>query len=199
MLDLLAPASLADSTATAHQLLACACHTVQSQSAHLIHFRSQLMLATHTDSIASSTSSLTIEHTHTHTHIRNFIGGVHYLHEHSKNMTRTACNQSGFNMRQTQTANLSRSIWRCTARLAWMLLCAIVAFEAIFKQRDQPSVLSVATGADAFSIGRFGWPGLEWREIIDWWKSGYSRGVVIGRNYIPPCKLCDMPRMFRVD
>lgn len=50
-----------------------------------------------------------------------------------------------------------------------------------------------------FSIGRFGWPGLEWREIIDWWTSGYSRGVVIGRNYIPPCKLCDMPRMFRVD
>lgn len=53
--------------------------------------------------------------------------------------------------------------------------------------------------ASAFSIGRFGWPGLEWREIIDWWTSGYSRGVVIGRNYIPPCKLCDMPRMFRVD
>lgn len=52
---------------------------------------------------------------------------------------------------------------------------------------------------DAFSVGRFGWPGLEWREIIDWWTSGYSRGVVIGRNYIPPCKLCDMPRMFRVD
>lgn len=50
-----------------------------------------------------------------------------------------------------------------------------------------------------FSVGRFGWPGLEWREIIDWWTSGYSRGVVIGRNYIPPCKLCDMPRMFRVD
>ena len=53
--------------------------------------------------------------------------------------------------------------------------------------------------ATAFSVGRFGWPGLEWREIIDWWTSGYSRGVVIGRNYIPPCKLCDMPRMFRVD
>lgn len=53
--------------------------------------------------------------------------------------------------------------------------------------------------ASAFSIGRFGWPGLEWREIMDWWTSGYSRGVVIGRNYIPPCKLCDMPRMFRVD
>jgi hypothetical protein len=53
--------------------------------------------------------------------------------------------------------------------------------------------------ASAFSVGRFGWPGLEWREIIDWWTSGYSRGVVIGRNYIPPCKLCDMPRMFRVD
>jgi len=52
---------------------------------------------------------------------------------------------------------------------------------------------------EAFSVGRFGWPGLEWREIADWWTSGYSRGVVIGRNYIPPCKLCDMPRMFRVD
>lgn len=56
-----------------------------------------------------------------------------------------------------------------------------------------------ALNANAFSVGRVGWPGLEWREIIDWWTSGYSRGVVIGRNYIPPCKLCDMPRMFRVD
>lgn len=58
---------------------------------------------------------------------------------------------------------------------------------------------SIHLTASAFSVGRFGWPGLEWREIIDWWTSGYSRGVVIGRNYIPPCKLCDMPRMFRVD
>lgn len=63
----------------------------------------------------------------------------------------------------------------------------------------QRSVSSIHMSASAFSIGRFGWPGLEWREIIDWWTSGYSRGVVIGRNYIPPCKLCDMPRMFRVD
>lgn len=61
------------------------------------------------------------------------------------------------------------------------------------------SKASIRLTASAFSIGRFGWPGLEWREIIDWWTSGYSRGVVIGRNYIPPCKLCDMPRMFRVD
>lgn len=59
--------------------------------------------------------------------------------------------------------------------------------------------VSIISTASAFSVGRFGWPGLEWREIIDWWTSGYSRGVVIGRNYIPPCKLCDMPRMFRVD
>lgn len=59
--------------------------------------------------------------------------------------------------------------------------------------------ISIIPTASAFSVGRFGWPGLEWREIIDWWTSGYSRGVVIGRNYIPPCKLCDMPRMFRVD
>lgn len=60
-------------------------------------------------------------------------------------------------------------------------------------------MLALTEPASSFSIGRFGWPGLEWREIIDWWTSGYSRGVVIGRNYIPPCKLCDMPRMFRVD
>lgn len=59
---------------------------------------------------------------------------------------------------------------------------------------------TLTTGlASAWSIGRFGWPGLEWREIKDWWSSGYSRGVVIGRNYIAPCKLCDMPRHFRVD
>lgn len=60
-------------------------------------------------------------------------------------------------------------------------------------------IFQLLTSSSAFSLGRFGWPGLEWREIIDWWTSGYSRGVVIGRNYIPPCKLCDMPRMFRVD
>lgn len=65
--------------------------------------------------------------------------------------------------------------------------------------KNQGSNLVIVPTASAFSIGRFGWPGLEWREIIDWWTSGYSRGVVIGRNYIPPCKLCDMPRMFRVD
>lgn len=62
-----------------------------------------------------------------------------------------------------------------------------------------PDTSRVHPRAMAYSIGRFGWPGLEWREIIDWWTSGYSRGVVIGRNYIPPCKVCDMPRMFRVD
>lgn len=84
------------------------------------------------------------------------------------------------------------------ARLALMLMCAMAAFEASSNMMNGAAP-QFARGVDAFSIGRFGWPGLEWREIIDWWKSGYSRGVVIGRNYIPPCKLCDMPRMFRVD
>lgn len=77
--------------------------------------------------------------------------------------------------------------------IALILLVAILDIGAIIN--DQTLLLD----ATAFSIGRFGWPGLEWREIIDWWTSGYTRGVVIGRNYIPPCKLCDMPRMFRVD
>lgn len=73
------------------------------------------------------------------------------------------------------------------------------SLKRIILQQQQQQPRTTYLSASAFSVGRFGWPGLEWREIIDWWTSGYSRGVVIGRNYIPPCKLCDMPRMFRVD
>lgn len=89
-------------------------------------------------------------------------------------------------------------------RLIYYTLSILLSFSLVI---DIPNLLSLNSDkeisiiptASAFSVGRFGWPGLEWREIIDWWTSGYSRGVVIGRNYIPPCKLCDMPRMFRVD
>lgn len=78
----------------------------------------------------------------------------------------------------------------------FIFLCIANDMIPLLVVENQPAMVPFAS---AFSVGRFGWPGLEWREIMDWWTSGYSRGVVIGRNYIPPCKLCDMPRMFRVD